>query len=117
MNADKMKKLKAAGWQIGSADEFLELSAEESALLDLKVALAELVRRQRKARSWTQAELADRVGSSQSRVAKLEAADPSISLDLQFRCAFAAGATRQQLAKLFSSGAKGASSIGRFSRR
>jgi transcriptional regulator with XRE-family HTH domain len=43
--------------------------------------------------------LAHRLGSSQSRVAKLEAADRSVSLDLIMRSLLAIGATATDIAK------------------
>jgi hypothetical protein len=44
--------------------------------------------------------LAKKLKSSQSRVAKMEAADPSVSLDLLLRAYFATGATKGDLAKV-----------------
>lgn len=99
MEAPKRKKLEAAGWRVGSADEFLELTPEESALVDLKLALGKLVRRTRVRSHLSQSALAARLGSSQSRVAKLEAGDARVSLDLIFKAAFVAGANQGELAK------------------
>ena len=99
MDARKRKKLEAAGWKVGSADEFLELTAEESALLDLKLSLSMLVRSTRQRARLSQGALADRLHSSQSRVAKLEAGDASVSLDLIVKAAFAAGAKKTDLAQ------------------
>src|SRR5581483_4278956 len=44
----------------------------------------------------SQAVVAKRLGSSQSRVAKMEAGDPSVSLDLLLRALLALGATRHR---------------------
>ena len=85
MKADKKKRLKQAGWKTGTAAEFLGLSEEESALIEMKLALARGLKRQRMARQLTQEELARRLKSSQSRVAKMEAADPGVSVDLLVR--------------------------------
>jgi len=47
----------------------------------------------------TQTELAKHLGSSQSRVAKLEAGDTSVSLDLLIRGLLAVGASRKDVAQ------------------
>ncbi|MEX2044847.1 MAG: helix-turn-helix transcriptional regulator, partial [Opitutus sp.] len=90
----------AAGFKVGSADEFLALSPEESALVSLRLSLAEEVKRRRLALHYSQAELARRIGSSQSRVAKLEAAESDVSLDLLFRALFATGAKMSDVGKV-----------------
>lgn len=99
MDAAKKKRLKAAGWQTGSVAEFLELSAEESGLVEIKLRISELVKKARVRRRLSQTALAERLGSSQSRVAKIEAGDPSVSLDLLVRASLASGVTRKDLAR------------------
>jgi ribosome-binding protein aMBF1 (putative translation factor) len=100
MNTRKRKKLEAAGFQVGSAAEFLELTPEEAALIDLKLSLGTLVRTARTRAKLSQQRLAGRLHSSQSRIAKVEAGDTSVSLDLIVRAAFAAGARRTDLARV-----------------
>src|SRR5680860_1101342 len=97
MNEAKRKRLEEAGWKIGSAADFLELSEEETALMDLKLALSQTLRERRNEHGLTQRELAKKLGSSQSRVAKMEASDPSVSLDLLFRALLALGASRRDV--------------------
>ena len=99
MDAAKKKRLKEAGWSTGSVAKFLELSPEESALIEIKLRLTELIKKARARRHLSQVALAERLGSSQSRVAKIEAGDPSVSLDLLVRASFASGATRKELAR------------------
>jgi len=101
MKPDKKQKLEAAGFKVGSTDEFLALTAEESALVSLRLSLAEEVRRRRVLLHYSQAELARRIGSSQSRIAKLEAAEADVSLDLLFRALFATGAKIRDVSKVF----------------
>jgi DNA-binding XRE family transcriptional regulator len=96
---EKRRKLEALGWKVGSTADFLSLTAEEEALVELKLRLATWLRTARAEHRWTQAEFARRIGSSQSRVARMEAGDPSVSLDLMFRSAFAAGATQRDLGR------------------
>ena len=99
MKTEKKHRLESAGFKVGSADEFLGLTPEESALVSLRLSLAEEVRRRRLKLRCSQAELARRIGSSQSRVAKLEAAESNVSLDLLFRALFATGAKPRNLRK------------------
>lgn len=99
MKQEKRKKLEEAGWRVGGATELLELSPEEAEYVDLRIRLGDAVRQLRKEKQLTQVELAARMGSSQSRMAKAEAADTSISLDLLIRSFLALGATRRDLAK------------------
>lgn len=101
MKAAKRKKLEREGWRVGSVEEFLELGVEEQALVEIKLALADAVRVQREKHSLSQSALAARMKSSQSRVAKIESGDPTVSLDLLVRAVLAAGATRKELGKAF----------------
>jgi DNA-binding XRE family transcriptional regulator len=99
MRATKQKRLESAGWRVGDAADFLGLDDVESRLLDIKIALARLLRSTRARRRLTQFELAEKIGSSQSRVAKLEAGDPTVSMDLLVRSVIAAGAKPGELAR------------------
>jgi DNA-binding XRE family transcriptional regulator len=96
MNSTKKKRLEANGWKVGSAAEFLNLSSEEVAYIELKLSLSKALQELRKSKKLTQVDLARRIKSSQSRVAKMEAADPSVTIDLMFRSLFALGATRKK---------------------
>ena len=99
MKASKKKKLKAAGWKVGSAAEFLELTDAEAMLVNMKLALATHLKTLRQQSKVTQQELAKRIGSSQSRVAKMEIADKSVSLELLVRALAALGATTTEIGK------------------
>jgi len=101
MSTTKLKRLQSAGWKIGSARDFLQLSDSEAMLVELKLALADAVMQSRQKRGLSQLDLAQRMGSSRSRVAKMEAGDPSVSLDLIVRAFFASGGTRQELQRVF----------------
>ena len=101
MNSARLKKLRAAGWKVGNAREFLKLNDEEAMLVELKLALTSALKEARQKRRLSQFDLAQRLGSSQSRVAKIEAGDPSVSLDLIVRALFATGATRRELQRAF----------------
>ncbi|HEX8037976.1 MAG TPA: helix-turn-helix transcriptional regulator [Chryseosolibacter sp.] len=98
MNRAKRKRLESKGFKVGSVQEFLDLSPAETRYIELKVALGKKLQAYRKAKRFTQTEVARRIKSSQSRVAKMESGDPSVSIDLLIRSWFALGATRKQLA-------------------
>lgn len=99
MKPEKRKRLEAAGWKVGTVKEFLDLTDEETALIELKLDLARAVKAERIRRKMTQDELGTMLGSSQSRVAKMEAGDPSVSIDLLVRSLLRMGATRRDLAR------------------
>ena len=100
MRKDKRQRLERAGWRIGDAADFLQLSDEERRFIETKLALAEGLRRLRERQGLTQTDVARRIGSSQSRVAKMEVADPSVSTDLLLRSLFRLGANRRDIARL-----------------
>jgi ribosome-binding protein aMBF1 (putative translation factor) len=100
MNAAKRKRLEATGWKVGDATEFLKLSPEEAAYVEVKLALSKRLRETRIKRDLSQEQLARLLKSSQSRVAKMELGDPSVSIDLLVRSLFALGASRKHLARM-----------------
>lgn len=103
MQSTKRKKLEAVGWTVGSVDEFLRLTPEESAYIEMKLALSHTLRQRRLHNKLSQVELAKLVHSSQSRIAKMEAGDPSVSIDLIMKSLLALGASPKDLAKAISS--------------
>jgi len=100
MDEAKKKRLAAAGRRSGDAADFLGLTEEEAAFVELKLALAGYLRELRAQNSWTQLQVARRLGSSQSRVAKMEAADASVSLDLLIKSLLALGASRREIGRV-----------------
>ena len=101
---DKRKKAKLAkrGWKTGSVADFLDLSAEESAYIEMKLALCEKLKSKRVRKRLTQAQLAKAIESSQSRVAKMEAGDPTVSIDLLVKSLLALGVSKKELARTIS---------------
>lgn len=104
MDTAKRQRLEAAGWSIGDASDFLELSPEEATYIELKLALSKRLKQLRLSKQLSQQALAQRIKSSQSRVAKMEAGDPSVSLDLLVRALLSTGATTQELAEAIALG-------------
>jgi len=102
MKSAKKKRLKTKGWKVGTVAEFLQLSPEESAYIEMKLALSKNLQERRKDKTLTQDQLARLLKSSQSRVAKMEAGDPSVSLDLLVRSLLILGESRKNLAKILS---------------
>jgi DNA-binding XRE family transcriptional regulator len=100
MKGTKKARLEAAGWTVGTVDQLLGLSKQESEYVELKLALAEGIRLRRRLRHLTQSQLARLVGSSQSRIAKMEAADPTVALDLMVRSLLATGMGLRELAQV-----------------
>jgi len=100
MDKNKRKRLESAGWKVGTAPEFLGLSAQESAYIELKLQLAKNLLKRRQAKKLTQTDLARIIKSSQSRVAKMESGDPSVSLDLLVRSLLALGASARYLQRV-----------------
>jgi len=100
MQEAKRKRLESAGWKIGSVDEFLKLTPEESAMAEIKFVLAKELYERRKKKRISQAALAKLTGSTQPRLALAEMAHYSISLDYMIRSLFAVGATRKDIATM-----------------
>ena len=102
MLKSKREKLDAKGWRFGTAQEFLGLSDEETAYVELRLRLADSLRLRRQKRKLSQMGLAKLLRSSQSRVAKMEGGDPSVSIDLLIRSLLALGASNRDLARTIS---------------
>lgn len=102
MKSSTIRRLEKAGWKVGSTQQFLDLSFEELALIDLKISLIAKLKEVRQNNKITQQALAKLLGSSQSRVAKLEAGESNISLDLICRALFALGLNKKQLGLVIS---------------
>ena len=99
MDEKTRKRLETSGWTVGETQDFLGLSDAEAAFIEMKLALADDLRARRVARHLNQTQVARIVGSSQSRVAKMEAADPSVSIDLLIKALLKLGAERRDVAK------------------
>ena len=102
MKKAKRQKLESKGWKIGSAEDFLGLTDEEAAYIEMKLALSEKLKERRQRKRMTQTELAKLVHSSQSRVAKMEAGDPTVSIDLLMKSLLALGVSKKELGRSIS---------------
>lgn len=104
MKKSRREALEKRGWRVGSVAEFLDLDAGESALIELKLTLSRNLKERRTRQGLTQVQLARHLHSSQSRVAKMEAGDASVSVDLLFRSLFALGATPKDVGRVLARG-------------
>ena len=102
MRKQKKRRLAEKGWKVGSVKEFLGLSSEESAYIEVKIRLAAGLRQRRQKKGLSQLDLAAKLQSSQSRVAKMEAGDPSVSLDLLIRSLISLGVSERDLSQIIS---------------
>jgi hypothetical protein len=98
----KRAKLERKGCKFGSAEEFPGLSAEELAYIELKLALSDKPKAKRVSKRLTQAQLTQMINSSQSRVAKMEAGDPAVSIDLLIKSLLALGVSKKELGRSIS---------------
>lgn len=100
MNKAKKARLETRGWKVGGIEEFLGLSKEEAAFVEMKLALARCLRELRMRRNLSQTRVAELIGSSQSRVAKMESGDPTVTIDLMLRSILAMGASPRQVGRV-----------------
>ena len=101
MEKTKKNKLEANGWTVGDIDGFLGLDEAEMAIVEMKVALAKALVEKRKRSNVTQVNMAKIIGSSQSRVAKIEKADSSVTLELMIKSFLSLGATKKDIVRVF----------------
>ena len=99
MDAEKKERLAEKGWVSTSVQDFLGLSPDEMAYIELKLQLSRALKARRNEKGLTQAALAELIQSSQSRVAKMEKSDETVSVDLLVRSLFALDATVEDIAK------------------
>lgn len=102
MDAVKRAKLEAAGYSVGSVQDFLGLTDVEAALVEIKLALAKEIKATRAAKRMTQKQLAALVETSQPRVVTMERGDAS--LDLLTKTLVALGVGRSRLGELVAKG-------------
>ena len=100
MDSKKKKELQSKGWHIGSAKDFLGLSEQEATYIELKLMLGQNLKNRRLEKELTQVELAKLLKSNQSRIAKMESGDPSVSLDLLVKSLLELGTTKKDIANI-----------------
>ena len=88
-------------WVEGTVQDFLSLSDADMEFIETRLAASRLLKATRQKKKLTQQIVAEKLHTSQSRLAKMEAGDPSVSLDLLFKSLFAMGVSRKKLASVF----------------
>lgn len=99
MDQAKKERLESKGWKIGTVSDFLELTPQETILVEIKLALSQSLKERRR-KLMTQRELASKISSSQPRIAKAESGDASVSIELLIRAILATGATPQDIGRV-----------------
>lgn len=99
MDKTKKNKIESKGWKVGDIDQFLGLDSAEMAIVEMKMALAKTLIEKRKQSKLTQINMAKLIGSSQSRVAKIEKADSTVSIELMLKSLLSLGTTKKEIAK------------------
>jgi predicted XRE-type DNA-binding protein len=97
MNNERKKELENKGWKFGGVGDFLGLTEEELDYIEVKITLSEMVKDYRERKGLTQVAAAEILKSSQSRLSKIETADPTVSIDLQIKSLLALGATKEEI--------------------
>lgn len=90
----------ARGWRKGTTRDFLNLSDDETAFIAIRLHLAKAMQAHRRQLRLTQVATAQLLESSQSRVAKMEAGDPTVSVDLLIRSLLRLGATPASIGRV-----------------
>ena len=100
MNKQRKKELAAKGFAVTNVADFLGLSPHEEQMIELRLKLSKAIRERRRKAKISQVVFAERLKTSQSRVAKMEAGDPSVSIDLLVKNLFKSGLNIKDLSKI-----------------
>lgn len=103
MENGKLKRLERKGWKVTTPKDLLGMTDDEERTVELKLLLSRALREKRREANLTQERFASLLRSSQSRLAKMEAGDPTVSFDLLIRSLFKAGVDRKKLSKIIAS--------------
>ena len=100
MDTKKRKQLEAAGYQITDSADWLGLTPQEQAIVNMRVNFALEIERVRKASNITQRELADKIGTRQSGVARMLNNPTTATIDSLIKTLLALGASPKRIAAL-----------------
>lgn len=95
----KNARLEQAGWKTVTVQDFLGLSDDDMAVIEVKVALSKRLRDQRVRSGLTQSQVARTLRTSQPRVAKMEAADRTVSIDLLVKALVKTGVSVREIGR------------------
>ena len=100
LHADKLKRVLEMGGRVTTVQEWLDLSDEEVALLDMKIELGKKLEALRRRKKLTQQEVAELLQTSQGRVSKMERGQAS--LDQLAWSLLVMGESRERIARVIS---------------
>lgn len=100
MKKEKQKSLEAKGWKVKTVAESLELTPAEEVIIEIRLALSNALKKCRQSAALTQTQAAEKLKTSQSRLAKMEAGDKTVSLDLLISSLVNLGIDRKKLAEI-----------------
>ena len=103
MDKARRKRLEAAGWKFETVEEFLSLTPDEARLIEVRLALSNALKKERKRLKLTQAQAANKLKTTQPRVSRMEAGDPSVSLEAILQYLFKLGMTNKSLGRTIAS--------------
>ena len=98
LNAKKKARIEAMGGRVTTVEEWLDLTPEEVALIDMKIRLGNELRALRRERRLSQEEAAKLLKTSQGRISKMERGQAS--LDQLTRSLLSMGESRKDLARV-----------------
>ena len=100
MKATKKKALESAGYNMTNAAEWLGLSPQEDAIVNMRVNFAMEIERICKEQGITQKALAEKIGTRQSGVARMLNNPSKVTLDHLIRTLLALGTPSKRIASL-----------------
>ena len=92
-------RMDAAGWKTVTIAEFLDLTPEDMAFIQVRRTFARAVRNRREVSGLSRTALAETLGLSETQIALMEGNASSISMDVMLRAFLAMGATQNDLAE------------------
>ena len=98
MTKEKIKKLEAMGFKVTTTKDWLRLSVEEEKVIEMRVALAAELEKMRKEAGLTQAQLAKKLGTKQSGVARMINNPDTATIDNLIKAMVAMGASVGRIA-------------------
>ncbi|MGB5398666.1 MAG: helix-turn-helix domain-containing protein [Thermoanaerobaculia bacterium] len=103
LEARKRERIEKMGGRVTTVEEWLELSPEEVAIIDMKIQLGEELKALRRSKKLSQEKAAEILNTSQGRVSKMERGQAS--LDQLAWCLLVMGKSRKALARAISGSA------------
>ena len=98
MTKEKIKKLESMGFKVTTTRDWLQLSVEDEKVVEMRVALAAELEKMRKEAGLTQAQLAKKLGTRQSGVARMINNPDTVTIDNLIKAMVSMGASDSRIA-------------------